>query len=276
MTQFEGKGPDNSPTSHAGSDDSVSSLEPTLDPQSEAELREILADLPPIKMPDAVFDRIQAAIAAEPHPSAGQSNVTTLHARRNRAFLAIAGVAAAGVIGMYVGSTLMQEAEDSNPTLASVAAPMTMSDTVYQGGALANQVSAKLSGWRTTTAPNATSTSSATSTDGATSTSSMEPNQSQGSDNPVNPVPAEPQQSETSITSSMRQAIMDCLGQIDRRPLLHVEIAKYKATSDGVEEPVAVAVTTGDVSGVDVYVVPVHCSPSGLSALREHIKIQNK
>ena len=125
--------------------DSVSDITP-LDPQAEEFVLQALATLPELKMPEDVHQRLLAAIAAEPNPyaasadqasgaTAAGASVTTLptqQSRKARWYVGVTGVAAAGVVAMVVGTTMLDGESNTNPPLASVAIPMSASTKQYQ------------------------------------------------------------------------------------------------------------------------------------------------
>ena len=166
--------------------DSVSDITP-LDPQTEEILLGELATLPELKMPDDVHQRIMAALAAEPNPyakgaeSAGSSAVAagatvtaipTQRQHKGRWFVGVAGIAAASVVALVVGTTVLDGESNTNPPLASVAIPMSASTKQYQKENFTSQVKAALPEWRSAAASAARSASASPSSDSSSASSS--------------------------------------------------------------------------------------------------------
>lgn len=263
MTQHEGESPDSGQVPPAAPGDPIAAIEPVLDPALEAELRGILANLPPLEMPDDVYANLMSAIEAEPHPA---YEPVRSHKVRNGLFVAIGGVAAVGILGMFVGAGFLYSPSNDLPTLASVS--MSMSNTVYEGNDLANEVSAKIPSWQASrhavggvSSPIATTSASASELSSPAASASS--------------IPSESASSSADVPPSVRAMVAECLHRVDSRQMMHVDIAHYKATPTSAPEQVAVAAVEGDHS-YDIYVVPVNCNGAGAQLVRNHIQLAER
>lgn len=257
-----------------GGTDSQGDLEPNdadarplVSPQAEAQVRGLLATLPPETMPDDVRQRLHSALHAEPNPYA--TNVTALRARhrRGRWLAAGAGIAAVGVLGVVVGSTALTDT--SNPALSASVVPMSESGTVYQKGAVAAQVSASMAKWKSSNpvqdvAPGTTSTT-------VPSIPAVSPSIVTTSDPAATTDPTPDVTS--SVSDSMNAKITQCIQRVDTRPAMYVDVGAYRESAVKTSAPVAVAVVRGDGSVLDVYVLDVDCFGSIDDFLHEHVTV---
>lgn len=251
--------------------DSVSDITP-LDPQAEEFVLQALATLPELKMPEDVHQRLLAAIAAEPNPYAASeagSNVTALPMQRSRKarwYVGVAGVAAAGVVAMVVGTTVLDGESNTNPPLASVAIPMSASTKQYQKENFATQVKAALPGWRSAAASalsSASSQATASPSERATTTASPSPT-------PTGAAVA------LGVNKGLRDQVTGCLAKLSSRAPLHVEIATYRPNPTSPPESVAVAAVDTTDSSVDIYAVKVSCSDTDPQMVREHVTLSSQ
>ena len=262
--------------------DSVSDITP-LDPQPEEILLGELATLPELKMPDDVHQRIMAALAAEPNPYAtaaesassgavaagAGATVTALPTQRQhkgRWFVGVAGIAAASVVALVVGTTVLDGESNTNPPLASVAIPMSASTKQYQKENFTSQVKAALPEWRSAAASAARSASASPSSDSSSASSSN-----------VSASPS-PSGSATAlqVDKTLREQVTGCLAKLSNRAPLHVEIASYRPTATSPTESVAVAAVDTTESSVDIYAVKVSCSDTDPQMIREHVTISTQ
>lgn len=256
--------------------DSVSDITP-LDPQTEEFVLQALATLPELKMPEDVHQRLLAAIAAEPNPysaaadqasgaTAAGASVTTLptqQSRKARWYVGVTGVAAAGVVAMVVGTTMLDGESNTNPPLASVAIPMSASTKQYQKENFATQVKAALPGWRSAAASASSSASSqATGSPSERATATASPSTS-----PSGSVVA------LGVNKVLRDQVTGCLAKLSSRAPLHVEIATYRPNPTSPPESVAVAAVDTTDSSVDIYAVKVSCSDTDPQMVREHVTL---
>jgi hypothetical protein len=254
--------------------DSVSDITP-LDPQTEEILLGALATLPELKMPDDVHQRIMAALAAEPNPyakgaeSAGSSAVAagatvtaipTQRQHKGRWFVGVAGIAAASVVALVVGTTVLDGESNTNPPLASVAIPMSASTKQYQKENFTSQVKAALPEWRSAAASAASAGPSSDSSSASSSNVSASPSPS-GSATALQ------------VDKTLREQVTGCLAKLSNRAPLHVEIASYRPTATSPTESVAVAAVDTTESSVDIYAVKVSCSDTDPQMIREHVTI---
>jgi hypothetical protein len=265
----------------------------------DAEVRELLGSLEPLAMPEAVHQRIIAALAAEPNPysvapsassapPAAVADLTTRRRNKNRWLLTAAGVAAAGVIGVSLSSSwYANDGGDAVPTAAVV--PMSASGMVYDKSSLISQVSSVLPTW----------TAAATNYDGVVE---LQPPDSdldsqagnadsdelrdlnefndRGDTNTASPGPTEsvmaqtkPGQDPVMVNKKVLEQVNDCVQIVDQRRPIHVDIASYRGGPSVPAEPVAVFALDGGGNKVEVYVVSVRCSRENPAMVREHVTV---
>lgn len=268
----------NSTDSANGDADVVGDITP-LDPQTEALITNALATLPPLEMPEDVHQRLLAAIAAEPNPyastSGSASNVTALptqHKRRNGWFVGVAGVAAASVLGLVVGTSVLDGESGPTAPITAAAIPMSATTNQYKKETFTTQVAAALPKWRSAAAtPDSTAEAepvvsssgvSASEPDAAVSASAAP----SGSASPVI----------TRVDKRLREQVAACLSRISERAPMHVEIASYVATPTTPAEAVAVAAVSGANESVDVYAIKVTCAENDSQVVREHVTLNTQ
>lgn len=250
-----------------------------LNPETEALITSTLASLPPVEMPADVHERILAALAAEPNPyalaPAASDNVTALPAprkRRNGWFVGVAGVAAASVLGLVIGTSVLDGESGPTAPITAAAIPMSATTNQYKKETFTTQVAAALPKWRSAAAtpdstaevePVATNTEVSASEPDSALSSSAAPNAS------ASPVI-------TRVDKRLREQIAACLSQISQRAPMHVEIASYVATPTMPAEAVAVAAVDGANESIDVYAIKVSCAENDSQVVREHITLNTQ
>lgn len=300
-----------------------------LDAQTEALIRGALASLPPLTMPDDVHSRIMAALQAEPNPYANTTAInTTTQAttadttqapattpatvtelpRRTRGsgwFVGVAGIAAASVLALFVGTSVLDSNSGHSPAISASAVPMTASSSQYQKATFSAQVAEALPRWRTmaaqqvsaNTAPDATatptpnrstaSTPDLTAQDPATENpATQNPAPADTAANspltPAAPTPDAPEASPSTniavipVDSGLREQIASCLSQVSDQTPMHVEIASYQSGPNMPPEPVAVAAVDGANSSIEVFAIKVSCVERDPLLVREHVTINTQ
>ena len=279
-----------SPSNSAGeSTDAVSDITP-LDAETEALVTSALASLPPVAMPEDVHQRLMAALAAEPNPyaagaagaaSATPTNVTSLPTRRERKsgwLIGVAGVAAASVLALVVGTTMLDNESSTNPPLAAAAIQMSASSNQYQKANFAAQVKAAIPEWRTKAASaDATKDADeAVATSGASGTSSAS-SASGTSSTSATPTPSPSTSASSSaierVSHRLREQVAACLAKVSNRMPMHVEIATYRTNPTTAPEQVAVAAVDGAGKSVDVYAISVSCGTGDSQLVRDHVTL---
>ncbi len=258
----------------AGENADVSDITP-LDPQTEALVTNTLATLPTLTMPEDVHQRLLAAIAAEPNPYAASAGsapeataVTALPAQRSHRsgwYLGIAGVAAASVLGLVVGTSVLDG--DTGPTTAPITAaaiPMTASTKQYQKENFSAQVAASLPAWRTSAAKSA-ATADVEATSIATPSQTSQPTAS-----PTETLRA------LSVDKRLREQVAACLSKVSSRAPMYVEIASYRSNPATPAEQIAVAAVDGENKSVDVYAIGVACNDGDPQLVREHVTLNSQ
>lgn len=263
----------------AGREADVSDITP-LDPDTEALVTSTLASLPKLAMPEDVHQRLLAAIAAEPNPyaipdagspTADASTVTALPARRarkNRWFVGVAGVAAASVLGLVVGASILDSDTGSTTPITAAAIPMTASSKQYQKENFSTQVAAALPEWRSSAAHSA-----------GTDTAKPNPLATQSQNVQPSATPSSSQSgaiSGFSIDMRVREQVAACLSKISSRAPMHVEIASYRSDPTTPTEQIAVAAVDGDNKSVEVYAVSVACNAGDPQLVREHVTLDSQ
>lgn len=278
MTNEQDPGSTGNPGDDAGQSADISDITP-LDSDTEAWIIGALASLPPVAMPDDVHQRILTAIAAEPNPyvastasdssstSSDTSAVTELPQRRRRSsgwFISVAGIAAASVLALVVGTSVLDE--DSGPTvpITTAAIPMTASTKQYQKENFSAQVAAELPGWRS-------------------SSKAQEKAEPTGDPTPVTTTSATPQPSTSpsetiralNVDTNTREQVAACLAKLSNQTPMHVEIASYRANPTTPAEQVAVAALDGDNKSVEVYAIKVTCNDGDAQLVRDHVTLSS-
>ena len=258
----------------------VSDITP-LDPQTEALVTTTLAALPTLTMPEDVHQRLLAAIAAEPNPYAAASGadtapqaagVTALPKPRSHKsgwYLGIAGVAAASVLGLVVGTSVLDgDTGPTAPPITAAAIPMTASTKQYQKENFSAQVASSLPAWRTSAAQSAatdavepTSLATRPSTSGTTATPSASPTETLRA---------------LGVDKSLREQVVACLSRVSNRAPMYVEIASYRSNPATPAEQVAVAAVDGDNKSVDIYAIRVACNDGDPQLVREHVTLNSQ
>lgn len=280
-----------SPSNSAGeSTDAVSDITP-LDAETEALVTSALASLPPVAMPEDVHQRLMAALAAEPNPyavgaagaaSATPTNVTSLPTRRERKsgwLMGVAGVAAASVLALVVGTTMLDNESSTNPPLAAAAIPMSASSNQYQKANFAAQVKAAIPEWRTKAA-SADATKDAdeaiATSSGASDTAGVS-SASGTSSTSATPTPSPSTSASSSaierVSHRLREQVAACLAKVSNRMPMHVEIATYRTNPTTAPEQVAVAAVDGADKSVDVYAISVSCGTDDSQLVRDHVTL---
>lgn len=252
--------------------------------EAEEFVRSTLASLESPPMPDWVQTRIFAAIAAESAaraaetatPAAPVAAVVPLADRRkkrgSRWFVAVTGVAAAGLLGVVVGrDVLIGGSEPVAPTRVSVV-PMSTSTMHYTKPTLVTQASQQVPSWRSAasaaaTTPLPTATGSQSSDDGSVNDPGLTVSQA-----PT--VTASPATDSTTVPTSVRLTIDTCLPAVTARQPLHVEVAMYRDPKDQPEQPVAVVAVPATTNSMDVYVMSLDCTATD-PKVRAHILVQD-
>lgn len=240
-------------------------------------VRSTLASLDSPPMPAWVESRIFAAIAAE---SAARSTdspaapVTALADKRkkrgSRWFVAVVGVAAAGLLGVVVGrDVLIGGNEPAGPAKVSVI-PMSASTMHYTKPTLVTQASEQVPTWRSAASaaevtPIPTSTASPSTDNGSFS--------SPGSSLTETPLASAAPQG-TGVPTSVRMTISTCLPAVTDRQPLHVEVAMYRDPQDQPEQQVAIVAVPATATSIDVYVLGLDCSAVD-PKVRAHIVVQD-
>ncbi len=266
--------------SAAGDPENIGDPAP-LDPDIEALVISALASLPPLRMPQDVHQRLLAAIKAEPNPYAAESPggapyVSALPTQRNQRsswFAGIAGIAAVSVLGLVIGTSVLDgESGPAVPiTAAAAAIPMSATTNQYQKETFTTQVAAALPRWR----------SAAEAVD---STANPEPtvisSASPGVPNGIATSSAQPSPSSWppigQVDIRLREQVAACLSQISERAPIHIEIASYRATPTTPVEAIAVAAVSGANESVDVYAIKVTCADGDPHLVREHVTLNTK
>lgn len=305
-----------------------------LDAQTEALIRGALASLPPLTMPDDVHARIMAALQAEPNPYANTTAANTTAAnttaqattadttqapattpatvtelpRRTRGsgwFVGVAGIAAASVLALFVGTSVLDSNSGHSPAISASAVPMTASSSQYQKATFSAQVAEALPRWRTmaaqqvsaNTAPDTTATPTS---DRSTASTPDLTAQDPAAQNPATqtpapadaaanspqtttaPTPGAPEISPSTnvavipVDSGLREQIASCLSQVSDQTPMHVEIASYQSGPNMPPEPVAVAAVDGANSSIEVFAIKVSCVERDPLLVREHVTINTQ
>ncbi len=265
--------------SAAGDPENIGDPTP-LDPNIEALVISALASLAPLEMPQDVHQRLLAAIKAEPNPYAvespgGAPYVSALPTQRNQRsswFAGVAGIAAVSVLGLVIGTSVLDgESGPAAPITAAAAIPMSATTNQYDKETFTKQVVAALPGWR----------SAAKAVD---STANPEPtliaSASPGVPDAIATSSAHPSPSSSltigRVDIRLREQVAACLSQISERTPMHVEIASYRATPTTPVEAIAVAAVSGANESVDVYAIKVTCANGDPHLVREHVTLNTK
>ncbi len=251
--------------SAAGDPENIGDPTP-LDPKIEALVISALASLPSLEMPQDVHQRLLAAIEAEPNPYAagspgGAPYVSALPTQRNRRsswFAGVAGIAAISVLGLVIGTSVLDGESGPAAPITAAAIPMSATTNQYQKETFTKQAAAALPGWRSaakafdsTANPEPTVISSA----GPSPSNSLQTGQ---------------------VDIRLREQVAACLSQISERAPIHVEIASYRATPSAPVEAIAVAAVSGANESVDVYAIKVTCADGDPHLVREHVTLNTK
>ncbi len=255
-------------------------LDPTpLDPKIEALVISALASLPSLEMPQDVHQRLLAAIEAEPNPYAagspgGAPYVSALPTQRNRRsswFAGVAGIAAISVLGLVIGTSVLDGESGPAAPITAAAIPMSATTNQYQKETFTKQAAAALPGWRS-----AAKAFDSTANPEPTVISSASP----GVPNGIATSSAQPSPSSWlpigRVDIRLREQVAACLSQISERAPIHVEIASYRATPSAPVEAIAVAAVSGANESVDVYAIKVTCADGDPHLVREHVTLNTK
>lgn len=256
--------------------DSISDITP-LDAETEALVINALATLPPVSMPENVHDRLIAALAAEPNPYAADvaavaatSNVTSMASRRERRsgwLVSVVGVAAASVIALVVGTTMLDNDANTNPPMAAAAIPMSSSTKQYQRETFATEVKAALSQWRAKAAsPEATK-------DAEEPLIAESPSVTASGSSTPTPATSPSTVVIARVGHQLREQVAGCLARVSDRMPMHVEIAMYRTSPGTPPERIAVAAVDGPNRSVEVYAISVDCDSAPAQIVREHVTV---
>lgn len=260
--------------SAASTDSAASAGSPNMSAAQEAEVRSLLGSLETPKMPAAVHDRLIAALDAEPNPFTSAPVVSLASHRRSKSgwLVAGAGVAAAGVLGLILGPSLLSGEGGTSPAIPTAAVvPMTTSGTVYEKQGLVTQISSALPTWK-----RAALDSAANDMVELPATDAGDPPVAVPAASPSASVTAEatPGESPVTVNKQVLEQINDCVRVMDTRTPIHVDIASYRNTPSQPAEPVAVFALDGDNEDIEVYVVSVKCTPADPGMVREHVTVK--
>ena len=272
----------------AGGSDVVGDITP-LDPQTEALVTAALASLPPLTMPQDVHERLLAAIAAEPNPyaapaseQAATSNVTAIPTQRKRSngwFVGVAGVAAASVLGLVIGTSVLDGESGPTAPITAAAIPMSATSNEYKKETFTTQVAAALPKWRTAAVAPESTTDAVPSVSPSDLVYSPAPQPSGSVADPGDVAPSAMPSASVRIIpvdKRMREQVAACLSRISSRAPMHVEIATYVATPTAPAEAVAVAAVSGANESVDVYAIKVSCATDDPQIVREHVTLNSQ
>ena len=263
-----------------------------LPPEIDQLIRSVLATLEHPVMPDTVAGRLHHALAAESgkRASAGAALDTTAseakvasmadrRRRRSRWLVAVPGVAAACVLGVIVGSTVLSDpdvpAKVQTPVAAAV--PMSRSGMHYQSAkGLESQVTSQVRRWQLAAASASASASAATSSPATTSAepalaATGTPSETTGRASPSasgsrsDSPPAEPS---LAIEQPTRDKINECIKSLGTPAPMHVDIASYAEASTQEQLVALVAVLVGS-GQFDVYIVGMECNSTDTKLIRK-------
>ncbi len=263
--------------SAAGDPENIGATAP-LDPNIEALVISALASLPPLEMPPDVHQRLLAAIKAEPNPYAAESPgdapyLSALPTQRNRRsswFAGVAGIAAVSVLGLVIGTSVLDGESGPVAPVTAAAIPMSATTNQYEKETFTKQVAAALPGWRS-----AANTVDRTANPEPTVISSASPGMPDAIASSAHPIPSDSLRT-NGVDIRLREQVAACLSQISERAPMHVEIASYRATPTTPVEAVAVAVVSGANESVDVYAIKVTCADDDPQIVREHVTLNTK
>ncbi len=242
-------------------------------------VRSALAALESPPMPDWVESRIFTAIAeqsaARSTESAAEPVVVLAERRKRRGsrwFVAVGGIAAAGLLGVVVGrDVLIGGTEPTGPAKVSVV-PMSASTMHYTKPTLVTQAAEQVPSWRSAASaaavtPLPTATTSQPADGGSLSTPADTVSETPTARSSPTPVT-------TVVPTSVRMAINTCLPAVTDRQPLHVEVAMYRDPQDQPEKQVAVVAVPATATSMDVYVMGLDCTATD-PKVRAHILVQD-
>ncbi|MGV1036471.1 MAG: hypothetical protein ACOYD0_05525 [Candidatus Nanopelagicales bacterium] len=249
--------------------------------QADEFVRSALASLESPPMPDWVESRIFTAIAQQSaarstDAAAAAAPVVALAARRkkrgSRWFVAVAGVAAAGLLGVVVGrDVLIGGTEPTGPAKVSVV-PMSASTMHYTKPTLVTQASKQVPSWRSAASAAAVTPLPTATASQSTDTGSVGTAGATASQTPSARTSATPET--TIVPTSVRMTISTCLPAVTDRQPLHVEVAMYRDPQNQPEQQVAVVAVPATATSMDVYVMSLDCTATD-PKVRAHILVQD-